>query len=454
MVPFFSFTAARYSLAVLYGVSALTQRMNWSRARRATGVRSFQENGTPVCNGVVNRFESVMMIVWASPFLPFTCRKPSAPAPPDLLTTMKGRGESLCFSAMPAMRRAIWSAPPPAPAGITNSIGLVGSQANAGAARNSPVTTANSVRRMGILSIVAVLLSSEGGDARPSAQPGATVATRCASPENNTGPDAITRPAPHCMTDRLITGPGRLLHVQRRLCGVQFAKRHDAGDLPLLPLLVHLRLEVRQVLLGEVGEAALLEQVFPHGLARAALDDRLGLAVVLHHAVLDLVEREDARLDGELAELMTEHRVVVPALRARIQRVNERGAADGQRAADLVHHLHRVGGTHGRHVAGLRVAGGHHARHVLLPARVDDALGFSGRAERRVGAVRRHPRELDVRVRVRLVVVEQDQRVVFLVRHRRGDGAHAHVRTAAVTAERDDVDGLGLHLALPHQHLE
>src|SRR5712692_2005245 len=42
---------------------------------------------------------------------------------------MIGRGESLCFSAMPAMRRAIWSAPPPVPAGVTNSMGLVGSHA-------------------------------------------------------------------------------------------------------------------------------------------------------------------------------------------------------------------------------------------------------------------------------------------------------------------------------------
>src|SRR5262245_34871561 len=70
-----------------------------------------------------------MIIVWASPFLPFTSRKPSAPAPPDLFTGIKGRGESLCFSAMPAISRAIWSAPPPVPAGMTNSMGFVGSQA-------------------------------------------------------------------------------------------------------------------------------------------------------------------------------------------------------------------------------------------------------------------------------------------------------------------------------------
>ncbi len=71
------------------------------------GVRSFQLNGMPVCSGVVKRLESVMTMVWASPFLPFTSRKPSAPAPPALLTTMKGRGESLCFSTIPATSRAI-----------------------------------------------------------------------------------------------------------------------------------------------------------------------------------------------------------------------------------------------------------------------------------------------------------------------------------------------------------
>ena len=70
-------------------------------------------------------------MVWASPFLLLTSRNPSAPAPPDLLTTMSGRGESLCFSASPAISRAIWSAPPPVPAGTTNSIGLVGSHATA-----------------------------------------------------------------------------------------------------------------------------------------------------------------------------------------------------------------------------------------------------------------------------------------------------------------------------------
>ena len=114
--------------------------MNWSRASRATGVRSFQLNGTPVWSGVVKRFESVMMIVWGSPFLPLTSRNPSAPAPPALLTTMTGRGDSLCLSEMPEMRRAIWSAPPPVPAGTTSSIGLVGSQAAAAGPTATSVT--------------------------------------------------------------------------------------------------------------------------------------------------------------------------------------------------------------------------------------------------------------------------------------------------------------------------
>jgi hypothetical protein len=122
-----------YSFAVLYGVSAFTHRTNSSSAMRAIGVRSFQLKGTPVCSGVVKRFDRVMIMVWESPFLPLTWRNPSAPAPPDLLTTMIGRRENRCFSTIPAIRRAIWSAPPPVPAGITNSMGLVGSQAPAGA---------------------------------------------------------------------------------------------------------------------------------------------------------------------------------------------------------------------------------------------------------------------------------------------------------------------------------
>src|SRR5688572_12375165 len=90
---------------------------------------SFQLNGTPVAIGVVNRLDSVMMILCGSPLASFTDRKPSAPAPPALLMTTIDSFINLCLTMMPWIRRAIWSAPPPVPAGITNSTGLVGSHA-------------------------------------------------------------------------------------------------------------------------------------------------------------------------------------------------------------------------------------------------------------------------------------------------------------------------------------
>src|SRR3954470_18692767 len=128
-------TAAMKSAAVLYGFSALTQSTNWSSAIIDTGVMSFQLKGTPVAIGVVNRFDSVMMILLGSPLAPLTSRKPSAPAPPDLLTTITDSFISLCLTMIPWINRAIWSAPPPVPAGTTNSTGLVGSH---GAATAGP----------------------------------------------------------------------------------------------------------------------------------------------------------------------------------------------------------------------------------------------------------------------------------------------------------------------------
>ncbi len=108
----------------------------------ATGVASFQLKGTPVAIGVVNRFDSEMTILCGSPLASFTAKKPSAPAPPDLLTTIRGSFISLYLMTMPCSRRPIWSAPPPVPAGITNSTGLVGSHARAGVAAASARTAA------------------------------------------------------------------------------------------------------------------------------------------------------------------------------------------------------------------------------------------------------------------------------------------------------------------------
>src|SRR5262245_65832227 len=78
------------------------------------------------------------------------------------------------------------------------------------------------------------------------------------------------------------------------LRGLLLPEGDHSRDLPLVPHLVHLCLEVPEVLFREMCEASLLQQVFAHRLSRTALDDGLRLAVMPHDAVLDLVEREDA----------------------------------------------------------------------------------------------------------------------------------------------------------------
>ena len=109
-----------------------------------TGVMSCQLNGIPVANGVVNRFDSVMTILCGLPAEPFTSRNASAPAPPDLLITTSERSISSCFWMMPWIIRAIWSAPPPVPAGTMNSTFLVGCQASATAGRAASAATDDS----------------------------------------------------------------------------------------------------------------------------------------------------------------------------------------------------------------------------------------------------------------------------------------------------------------------
>ena len=96
-----------YSFTDLYGVSAFTQRTNSSSANIATGVMSFQLKGMPVARGVVKRFDSVMMSLCGLLRAPFTSRKPSPPAPPDLLITTRGCFIKLCLVTMPWMVRAI-----------------------------------------------------------------------------------------------------------------------------------------------------------------------------------------------------------------------------------------------------------------------------------------------------------------------------------------------------------
>src|SRR3979409_2527847 len=120
-------------------------------------------------------------------------------------------------------------------------------------------------------------------------------------------------------------------------------ERDHAGDDPLVPHIVNLALEIIDVVVGEVWDAALLEQVVPNRESlHAAVGDVARLADELDDAVLHLVERPGAREDGQLAELVGEDRGGVPALRARIERVDEGRAADGEALPHRVHRVHRI----------------------------------------------------------------------------------------------------------------
>src|SRR5438093_150552 len=232
-------------------------------------------------------------------------------------------------------------------------------------------------------------------------------------------------------------------------------ERDHAGDEPVGPHLVDLRLEVLDVFVDEVREAALSLQVLVDRLALLpTFGDLPRRAGEVADAVHDLVQRPDPGLDREVPELLAVLRVVVPALRARVERVNERGSAKLERLADRVRDVHSVGGTSRGDVTRFGVTRREHAGHVLLPAGVHEPFLVARWRERRDCAVRRLTGELDVRVRVRLVVVQQYEAVVVLVRERRGDRADAHVGAAAVTAERDDGDLLVLQLAFAHEDLE
>src|SRR2546422_8995157 len=90
----------------------------------ASGVNWSYLKGMPVFIGVVNRLERVITITCGFPRANFTYRNASAPAPPDLLTTRKFWEARLFFWRTAEMKRAIRSAPPPVPAGPTNSAGF------------------------------------------------------------------------------------------------------------------------------------------------------------------------------------------------------------------------------------------------------------------------------------------------------------------------------------------
>ena len=108
--------------------------------------------------------------------------------------------------------------------------------------------------------------------------------------------------------------------------------------------------------------------------------------------------------------------VVVPALRARVDTVDEGGASNCQGTADLVSEVQPIGATGGGHITTIGVSGRQHRGSVLLPAFVHDTVDLPRRTECGVGAPWRTSRHLYVSVGVGLVVVHQNEQVVFVVR--------------------------------------
>ena len=196
--------ASSRSLAVLCGDAALTHSTNWSSASICTGVMSRQLKSTPVASGAVNRFDSVITSLCGLPLLALMSIRPSMPELPALLTTLIGWRSSCLLAASWAMKRAIWSAPPPVPAGTTSSTGAVGSQARAGVAARA-ATSDQAQRRSGwrrrakrwCSGIGRVSVSGSGWRSVPrGGAAGAPVSAHCSRPVGGQAQQTTKRPSP------------------------------------------------------------------------------------------------------------------------------------------------------------------------------------------------------------------------------------------------------------------
>jgi len=184
-----------------------------------------------------------------------------------------------------------------------------------------------------------------------------------------------------------------------------------AGDIPLIPHFIHLFLDVFDVLVDEMREPALRHQELLDG--DAALRGLAAIVRVNDPAFDDLVEWKESGLDAELTDLMRIARMEIPALRAWIISVDERGPTDGERLLYFVHVIHGwERGTRGRNVFAGGMADREHSRNVLLPALLHDAMLAARRSERRLRAVRGEAGRLDIRICGRLVVVHDDEQIV------------------------------------------
>src|ERR1017187_5269484 len=228
---------------------------------------------------------------------------------------------------------------------------------------------------------------------------------------------SIVCASPSCNSGYLLAGNGR---------GYRY------WPLNLLDLLVDEGLHFGDVLRLEMGEPSLRLHVVADGLVL------LRHLRVFIHAVFPLVVRPHARLDGQLGHVGRHLFIEQPALGTGTKNVEECGPRLAQGFPDLVHQVERMRNRRGGDALYRRVTADDHFRDV----RGEKGLAFgdllAGRGERGRGAVWRRRRGLDSRVRIRLVVVADEENFVIAVHHP-GHCLETDVDAAYVACHDDDV---------------
>src|SRR2546427_6482558 len=174
------------------------------------------------------------------------------------------------------MRRGIRAAPPPVPAGTTNSTGFVGCHAGAPAAGKADSTV---MPRPAVRINLSHLLISAPPQPSPQIRVGNSSGLPLRVARKKAGPWII----------------GTAHRLRRRLVLLQLLPEgNDARDQPPLPHIIDLRLEVVDDVVGEVREAPLSEEVVSPRLAlRALLGNALGAAEEVQNTGFRPVPRPD-----------------------------------------------------------------------------------------------------------------------------------------------------------------
>src|SRR5215468_11569865 len=122
--------------------------------------------------------------------------------------------------------------------------------------------------------------------------------------------------------------------VRRQLC----VKRNHTRNQPLIPHFIDFALEVINIVFRKVSKSSLLGQIITYWQPPDFTgSDLLRSACQAQHTIFHLVERPDACIHSQFTHFVREVRIVIPAFRARIERMNKRWAADGKRFADGIH---------------------------------------------------------------------------------------------------------------------